>query len=68
MITGAAQANCGLLILDTKPKAFESGWNVENNLATTREHALLARSLGVTQLIVVMNKMEFIDYDQERYN
>lgn len=30
MITGAAQANCGLLIIDTKPKAFESGWNLEN--------------------------------------
>ena len=67
MITGAAQANCGLLIIDTKPKAFESGWNIEYHLATTREHALLARSLGVIQLIVVFNKMEFVDYDEARY-
>ena len=34
----------------------------------TREHALLARSLGVTQLIVAMNKMENIEYGEERYD
>lgn len=28
---------------------------------------MLARSLGVTQLVVVLNKMEKVDYSQERY-
>ena len=34
---------------------------------TTKEHALLARSLGVIQLIVVMNKMENVGFKEERY-
>ena len=65
MITGAAQANCAMLVIDCQPSQFERGW--EGNRATTKEHALLARSLGVTQIIVAMNKLENFDYDQERY-
>ena len=48
MITGASQANCGVLVIDAKPGAFESGWNVKGYAGTTREHATLARGLGVT--------------------
>ncbi len=63
MITGAAQANCGLLVIDVQISQFERGWEVrETNQGTTREHALLARSLGVTQLVVAMNKMEAVDF------
>lgn len=47
MITGAAQANCGLLLIDVGPGAFERGWQVSQHSGTTKEHALLARSLGV---------------------
>ena len=62
MITGAAQANCGILVIDTKPSQFERGW--EGARATCKEHAMLARSLGVTQLVVAMNKMDGHDYNE----
>ena len=69
MITGAAQANCGLLLIDVGYSQFERGWQNSNTnqSGTTREHALLARSLGVIQLIVVMNKMENVEFKEERY-
>jgi len=46
MIKGAAQANCALLCIDSNTTAFERGW--EGYHATTKEHALLARSLGAS--------------------
>lgn len=46
MITGAAQANCAILVLDCLTSAFERGWT--GFQGTTKEHAILARSLGVT--------------------
>lgn len=68
MITGASQANCGILVVDSMPGQFERGWAVGEKTGTTKEHALLARSLGVVQLIVAMNKMERCDYSEERFN
>jgi len=43
-------------VIDAKLGEFESGWT--GGSGTTKEHAILARSLGVTQLIVAINKME----------
>ena len=54
-------------MIDAGPGAFESGWNVKGYSGTTKEHASLARGLGVTQLIVALNKMEMANYSQERY-
>ena len=34
----------------------------------TREHALLVRSLGVSQLCVAINKLDTVDWDQDRFN
>lgn len=68
MITGAAQANCGLLVIDVQPTAFERGWGIGYGGGTTQEHALLARSLGVTQLVIAMNKMERVEFAEERYH
>ena len=56
MITGAAQANCGILCIDSMTTQFERGWI--GYQGTTKEHAILARSLGVNQLIVAINKLE----------
>ena len=64
MISGAAQADSALLVIDSILGAFEAGFGPNGQ---TREHALLVRSLGVQQLVVVVNKMDAVDYNQERY-
>merc|ERR1711974_236079 len=54
MITGTSQADCGVLIIASGVGEFEAG--ISKN-GQTREHALLAYTLGVKQLIVGVNKM-----------
>jgi len=55
MITGTSQADCGVLIVAAGTGEFEAG--ISKN-GQTREHALLAYTLGVKQLIVGVNKMD----------
>ncbi|XP_060948169.1 elongation factor 1-alpha-like [Limanda limanda] len=55
MITGTSQADCGVLIVAASTGEFEAG--ISKN-GQTREHALLAYTLGVKQLIVGVNKMD----------
>merc|ERR1712150_357773 len=55
MITGTSQADCGVLIIASGVGEFEAG--ISKN-GQTREHALLAYTLGVKQLIVGVNKMD----------
>jgi elongation factor 1-alpha len=59
MITGASQADAGVLVV-----AANDGVN-----AQTREHAYLAKVLGVNQLIVAVNKMDIkgVEYSQKRF-
>lgn len=52
-------------MLDCLTTAFERGWN--GFQGTTKEHAILARSLGVTQLVVAFNKLEKLDWSHERF-
>uniref|UniRef100_A0A673SYD8 Elongation factor 1-alpha n=1 Tax=Suricata suricatta TaxID=37032 RepID=A0A673SYD8_SURSU len=63
MITGTSQADCAVLIVAAGVGEFEAG--ISKN-GQTREHALLAYTLGVKQLIVGVNKME-PPYSQKRY-
>merc|ERR1712201_23956 len=55
MITGTSQADCGVLIIAAGTGEFEAG--ISKN-GQTREHALLAYTLGVKQMIVGVNKMD----------
>jgi translation elongation factor EF-1alpha len=55
MITGTSQADCAVLIIAGGTGEFEAGISKDGQ---TREHALLAFTLGVRQLIVAVNKMD----------
>ena len=67
MITGTSQADCALLMIASPPGEFEAGISQEGQ---TREHALLAFTLGVKQMIVGINKMDekTVNFSEERYN
>merc|ERR1712177_97588 len=66
MITGTSQADCAVLIVAAGVGEFEAG--IAKN-GQTREHALLAFTLGVKQLIVGVNKMDSTEppYSQKRF-
>merc|ERR1712021_294641 len=66
MITGTSQADVAILMIASPSGEFESGWSKEGQ---TREHALLAFTMGVKQMIVCCNKMDAkgADYREERY-
>ncbi|XP_010834950.1 PREDICTED: elongation factor 1-alpha 2 [Bison bison bison] len=67
MITGTSQADCAVLIVAAGVGEFEAG--ISKN-GQTREHALLAYTLGVKQLIVGVNKMDSTEpaYSEKRYD
>ncbi|MBS3113451.1 translation elongation factor EF-1 subunit alpha [Candidatus Woesearchaeota archaeon] len=60
MITGASQADAGVLVV-----AANDGVN-----AQTKEHVFLSRTLGVNQLIIAINKMDIsgVDWSEKRFN
>uniref|UniRef100_A0A0M3HTA9 Tr-type G domain-containing protein n=2 Tax=Ascaris TaxID=6251 RepID=A0A0M3HTA9_ASCLU len=65
MITGASQADAGLLVVNATTGEFETGFDLGGQ---TREHAMLLRSLGVTELSVAVNKLDTVDWSQARYD
>ncbi|CAG9329625.1 HBS1L [Blepharisma stoltei] len=67
MISGAAQADAAILVIDSCQGAFESGFEGENHHGQTKEHSFLARSLGVSNLIVGVNKLDMMNWDQGRF-
>lgn len=58
MITGASQADAAILVCSAKEGIQEQ----------TKEHIFLVKVLGVQQLIVAINKMDAVNYDQAKYN
>merc|ERR1712002_1254966 len=66
MITGTSQADCAVLIVAASTGEFEAG--ISKN-GQTREHALLAYTLGVKQMIVGVNKIDNTEppYSQDRF-
>jgi elongation factor 1-alpha len=57
MITGAAQADAGVLVVAAN----------DGVMAQTKEHVFLSRTLGVGQLIVAVNKMDMKNYDKAAF-
>jgi elongation factor 1-alpha len=58
MITGASQADAAVLVV-----AIDDGV-----MPQTKEHAFLARTLGISQLIIAINKMDLVKYDEAKFN
>jgi elongation factor 1-alpha len=58
MITGASQADAAVLVV-----AIDDGV-----MPQTKEHAFLARTLGINQLIIAINKMDLVNYSEEKFN
>ena len=64
MITGAASADVGLLVVAATPGEFEAGFEPSDSHhrgGQTREHIILSRGLGVSQLLVAVNKLDAAD-------
>ena len=57
MITGASQAEAALLIVDVEQGVQEQ----------TKRHAYLLSLLGITQMIVLLNKMDLVEFKEEKY-
>src|SRR6267154_1934356 len=55
MISGASQADCALLVVDAATGEFEAGFDRGGQ---TREHLILVRSLGVSQIVAAINKLD----------
>jgi len=67
MITGTSQADCAILVIASPSGEFEAGIS---KTGQTREHALLAYTLGVKQMIVLVNKMDekSVNFSEQRFN
>lgn len=67
MISGATQADVGVLVISARKGEFETGFEKGGQ---TREHALLAKTLGVQYLVVVINKMDdpTVEWAQDRFD
>ena len=57
MVTGASNAHLALILIDARKGVIEQ----------TRRHAFLSSMLGVPHMVVCINKMDLIDWDQEGY-
>ena len=64
MITGASQADIAILVLSAAIGEFEAGIGTDGQ---TKEHALLAYTMGIKQIILAVNKMDTVDWSEERF-
>ncbi|NLE81346.1 MAG: adenylyl-sulfate kinase [Rhodococcus sp.] len=57
MVTGASTADLALILVDARKGVLEQ----------TRRHAFIASLLGIPHLVVCVNKMDLVDWSQERF-
>ena len=58
MVTGASTADLACILIDAR----------KGVLVQTKRHSFLCHQLGITNLVLAVNKMDLIDYDQEKYD
>lgn len=58
MVTGASTANVALILVDARQGVVEQ----------TRRHAIIASLLQIPHIVICINKMDLVEYSQERYN
>ncbi|MBM7622968.1 GTP-binding protein [Sporohalobacter salinus] len=58
MVTGAARAEAALLVIDADEGIQEN----------SKRHGYMLSMLGIDQIVVLVNKMDLVDYDQEIYD
>jgi peptide chain release factor subunit 3 len=65
MISGAAQADVGVLVISARRGEFETGFDKGGQ---TREHAVLAKMQGINKLVIAINKMDdpTVEWNKER--
>ena len=57
MVTGASTADCAVILIDAR----------KGVLVQTRRHSFLCHQLGIKNLVLAVNKLDLIDYDQEKF-
>ncbi len=70
MIRGTSQADTCILIVSAVPSDLDSGLKIgsyQDPGGQTREHAILASVLGIEQIIVAINKMDLVNYSEDRF-
>lgn len=65
MISGTSQADIAILMISGAKGEFEAGIS---EIGQTKEHALLAQTLGIKNLIICVNKMDTCDFSEKRFN
>lgn len=65
MITGSAQADAAVLVIDSTRNGFEKGFESGGQI---KEHILLVRSLGISQLCICVNKLDTQNWSEQRFN
>jgi bifunctional enzyme CysN/CysC len=58
MVTGASTADLAVILIDAR----------KGLLTQTRRHSYLAALLGIRRIVVAVNKMDLVDYSQERFD
>jgi elongation factor 1 alpha-like protein len=63
MISGSSQADFPVLVIDASTNSFEAGLKGQ-----TKEHILIARSMGMQHIIVAVNKMDTVSWSKSRFD
>ncbi len=58
MVTGASTADLAIILVDAR----------KGLLTQTRRHSYLAKLIGVRHIVLAVNKMDLVDYDQSRFD